>query len=842
MDLKNELLARIDFVREYQEIGLRFADENPSPSSTGWVPCFSLDRDEKNPSAAVNLQNGFYTDLGTGGRRLDFFALMQIFGGYSGGFREVLKTFAEKYGLQVPKGRPANRPENVLSFLPWNPVADRWCAAKSTTQEAVQMCGGEFCRYMQNFFCIGLKIFQDPASLDTVSGYVIAQTNGEPIPVRNREGKEIGACKIKTVSGSGSGLIGEHALLTIAESRQKNSLDDLIIFKVEGVSDMLSLQARIPAEMRKKILVLTNSAGCSEKPKEAWKSAFSGAKVVVIHDADVPGQKGVKNWQKFLSGIAKSVKAVTLPYEISQNKGRDLKDFFTDGHTFDELLALVKKSEEVTLDASDDDLDLIGLENDNPERLARLFLESSYKIPEVKGLYSLVYQSSGWYEYFHGAYRSLSESLIQNRLVGFILEQFREDWREAYREWENTGAGDQPKVRSISNALVSNALTVLRSLVFAESDKSRYWRVSDVPEPFQDVTQLIPVENGIISLNQMAVSDSNTPLEEYFLPATPTFFNLNAIPVEYSKTHWSPTWQRMLQQNLAEDSGTGKLDLIQQFFGYCLLPESKLSKFLILTGEGKNGKSAVLTGFSAMIGESNVANVPLESFGDRFSMTAIQNKLVNIVDDLNETDKTCEGRLKSIVSGTAISTDRKNKESISFRPYCRLVFACNVLPRFQDTSDGIWRRMEVVPFENIIPDSECRPEFVTAEFWEKEKNGIFNWCLVGLLRLKKNGWRLPESASAAAAKISYRYDVNPVLEFFDDTIELNEYATEPVQTVYKAYCRWCAEKGYKSKSERNFGKELWRKFPDMKKLRQTAMGRRIWVYGGIRLLPEERDF
>lgn len=46
---KTEILSRIDFPAEYQKIGIQFESTTT------------------NASAAVNLKNGFYTDLDNGG-------------------------------------------------------------------------------------------------------------------------------------------------------------------------------------------------------------------------------------------------------------------------------------------------------------------------------------------------------------------------------------------------------------------------------------------------------------------------------------------------------------------------------------------------------------------------------------------------------------------------------------------------------------------------------------------------------------------------------------------------------------------------------------------------------
>ena len=845
MTVKKQLLERIDFVREYKEIGIRFSSE--TPSSAGWIPCYSIDRDEKKPSAAVNVRNGFYTDLGTGGRRLDFFSLMQIVGGY-GSFREVLTKFASDYGISIPKGRPVSHPENTVTFQAWNSTADRWCEMKSTTREAVQMCGGEYCRYNGRYFCVGLKIFRSADQLDQVSGYVVAQTNGDPIPVLDRNRNQVSSCKIKTVAGSGSGLIGEHALLKVAEAREKGTLDELVLFKVEGVSDMLAFQARVPEEQRDRLLVLTNSAGCSEKPKVEWRSAFAGIKVVLIHDADQPGQKGLENWKTFLRDTAASVKIVQLPYEISPNHGKDLKDFFTEGHTFDDLMELVRTAEELSPEAMEED-DLQNLDRDHPERLARLFLRAKYAIAGEPDLFRLVYRAGVWFEYQDGCYQQTAESTVVTALTSFSMEVFRQDWEEDHEIWSFSGQGKPPKVRKLTNAIIANTVAILKALVFTCDERTRFWRKPDLPEWLDDQSfdKLIPVQNGILSLprliRELDKESRDWKLENYFFPPTPLFFTVNAFPVQFDPRAKSLDWCRMAERNLIDDpEDVTKLNLIQDFFGYCLLPESKLQKFLILTGEGRNGKSAVLMGFSTMIGDANVANVPLESFGDRFTMSAIQHRMVNVVDDLNETDKTCEGKLKSIVSGTAISTDRKNKDAISFRPYCRLIFACNALPRFQDTSDGIWRRMEVIPFRQTIPLEECRPELVTAEFWEKEKSGILNWCLAGLVRLYQRGWRLTESASTADEKTIYRYDVNPILAFFDENVEKCADSRIRCTQMYRAYVKWAEENGYRPKNSRNLGKDIRIRFPDVERRMVRELGKRNWVYEGLRLVGEFEDF
>jgi putative DNA primase/helicase len=60
-----------------------------------------------------------------------------------------------------------------------------------------------------------------------------------------------------------------------------------------------------------------------------------------------------------------------------------------------------------------------------------------------------------------------------------------------------------------------------------------------------------------------------------------------------------------------------------------LLPDTGQQSFLVLEGEGANGKSVYMAGLEAMLGEDNCSHVPLELFGDRFSRTQTLGKLAN---------------------------------------------------------------------------------------------------------------------------------------------------------------------------------------------------------------------
>lgn len=840
-NLKEQLMRRIDYLSAYKEIGVRFDTE--TPNSGGWCQCFAIDRDEQKPSAAVNLQNGFYTDLGSG-QRLDFFQMMQMYGGFTS-FWETLKSFAEKYNIEVPKGRPTHSPEADVTFQRWSPIGDRWCAIKSTSADAVHLFGGSLCRYKSAYYCVGFKVFSDPMATDDPAGYVVAQTDGHPIPVYNRNGEITGECKIKTVSGTASGLLGEHALSVIRTARESGDLSGIkVVFKVEGVTDALALQARIPVDLRRAVLVVTNSAGCAERPKEEYKDAFDGLPVVLIHDQDEPGQKGLSGWKSFLAGRASSLKVVNLPFPMTKTHGKDLKDFFTEGHTFHELMELVKAAEPITAEAASAETESPEYDDD-PHRIVREFLERKYKIPEAEGVYTLVNMEGDFYFYTEGRYQIVSAMEIKAVLVQFVKDLFHEDYQRHYDSWQNAGSGREPKQMKVTNAIIANALTVLSSELYEKRRPGAFIRYGEIPFDLEK-NYILAFRNGIW-FHQAYYDEVHRPkraeMENYFLPASPQIFNTRAFDYDYDPNAFCQEWERMNRENLMMTTPEGglsfaKYSVIQEFMGYALMPTNKLQSFLLLSGDGANGKSALLTGLEAAFGQANISNISLESFNERFSIANFYGKMLNIVDDLSEVDRTSEGKLKSIVSGSQISADRKNREILTFNPELKLIFACNVEPRFRDTTSGIWRRMIKIQFDRIIPEKDRRPEFCTPEYWMPHRAAIMNWCIRGMLQLMENGMKFTYCQSIEDAKLQYQMDLNPVLQFFQEYLVEESGASVATGSVYHIYTIWCSQNGFKQFNSANFAKELYRQFKSVSRERRRTNYTRVYHFKNLKFNPE----
>jgi putative DNA primase/helicase len=393
---------------------------------------------------------------------------------------------------------------------------------------------------------------------------------------------------------------------------------------------------------------------------------------------------------------------------------------------------------------------------------------------------------------------------------------------------------DGNTVRNVDASLVNNTLAALRSEVEIEPLVEMPTWVEGVEKNrgiFAQQRELLAFRNGLLDVTNLAAA----PLQVE--PRSPLWFSRVAFPYDYDPTARAARWLSFLNQVLEGDEE--RIKLLQEWFGYSLVPDTSHHKFLILEGEGQNGKSVVLDVLTAVLGTENVSNVPLEAFNQRFSLHSTLGRLANISPDVGEIDKVAEGTLKQFISGDRMFIDRKGIPPIEAYPTARLVLATNNLPKFKDRSIGIWRRMLLLPFRYQVTDAERNLNL--ANELKAEVQGVFNWALEGLRRLRLQG-HFTETKVGQAELADYIRESNPAKMFLQDHCEPDPAEHSPVAILYGAYVTWAKQNGYETLSEGQFGKEVGRVYR-VQKTRPTIAGHRVYVYLGLRCprCPSDSD-
>jgi len=159
------------------------------------------------------------------------------------------------------------------------------------------------------------------------------------------------------------------------------------------------------------------------------------------------------------------------------------------------------------------------------------------------------------------------------------------------------------------------------------------------------------------------------------------------------------------------------------------------------------------------------------------------------------------------------------------------MIATNAPPRFNDKTEGIWRRILYVPFDRVIPDELQKKNL--AEQLKGELPGILNWALGGLQKLNDaSGFVIPEKTKELLEE--YRRDSDPARAFL-----LEKYTFSPdawgvnCTELYNEYKQYCVENGCRPMGNRLFGRQVRRVFPKIKRGRPGGRDDREWVYQGL---------
>jgi P4 family phage/plasmid primase-like protien len=341
------------------------------------------------------------------------------------------------------------------------------------------------------------------------------------------------------------------------------------------------------------------------------------------------------------------------------------------------------------------------------------------------------------------------------------------------------------------------------------------------PEPQPD---WIAVQNGIIDVREVLAGGPAVVREH-----SPRWFSPVCLPFIYDPNADCPKWREFLEEMLEGDED--RIDLVREWFGYNLVPDVSQHKFMLMEGEGANGKSVCLRVLEALIGEENTAHVSLEVFGERFQLCATIGKLANIVPEVGELNRPEEGYLKAYVAGDTVQIDRKHLTPIQVKPTARITIATNTRPRWADRSEGIWRRMLLVPWRVTVPE-EKQDKHLADYILANELPGVFNWAVRGLAALRQRG-RFIEPEICREAIEEYRRETNPARTFLLEEYQVSPGAEVNSLQLYAAYRRWCEERGHHPLSHGHFGKELRRVYP-IERFQRTEMGRRAWCVTGIK--------
>lgn len=290
---------------------------------------------------------------------------------------------------------------------------------------------------------------------------------------------------------------------------------------------------------------------------------------------------------------------------------------------------------------------------------------------------------------------------------------------------------------------------------------------------------LIPVGNGVYN-------DQTSELRPYS-PETPF---ANKSDTNYTPTATEPIINGWKPSDLIDDIGGGdpeKTTLIKQMIATTVKNRQGKSVMFYLTddGQGGTGKSTLMQLLINLVGKDNVKALTLREFDNDFKLAQAYGARVIIGDENQVRGFIDDGsNLKTIVTNGVVLINPKSKGPFSAKFNATVIQAGNDLPKFRDTSGGLYRRFRMINFPDHHPDTPENRLIGDDYIYRRE---VLEWFMKEALNTDVS--QIVDTQESRELVHTTRLDNNPVLYFYENYVKDTLTSTRLPMKFLFAYFR-----------------------------------------------------
>lgn len=345
------------------------------------------------------------------------------------------------------------------------------------------------------------------------------------------------------------------------------------------------------------------------------------------------------------------------------------------------------------------------------------------------------------------------------------------------------------------------------------------------------VPYLLACQNAVVDLRS-GKSRPGRP-EDWISKACPTLWQGLNEP--------APSWENFLSEIFDGDSEL--IDFIQRVFGYSITGWQREHIFVVLHGEGRNGKSTLVETIRYVLGP---LALPIQSellldqgrvrssSGPSPDLFALLGIRFAIASESDQGRRAAHSKIKWLTGGEMIVARDIQSKQIYFEPTHHLFLVTNHRPGADPTDYGFWERMRLIPFNLAFVDRdpeqkhERRSKPDLRERLKAEASGILAWLVRGCLAYQDRGLKAPKIVTDAT--LEYRRSEDILSDFLAQRIIKEDLARTSAKDVYDEFCDFFKENISEKTviSQKRFGELMKNRFE------KTLVNGRVF-YLGLRI-------
>ncbi|EDS76442.1 CHC2 zinc finger domain protein [Clostridium botulinum C str. Eklund] len=518
---------------------------------------------------------------------------------------------------------------------------------------------------------------------------------------------------------------------------------------------------------------------------------FKNKNIIVIPDNDRPGESYKNDVIKGLKPYIKSYKVFPTK-DYAKEIGQDITDLFNlkylDKEQFNNILDEIKPTYTYLTDKG----------KINSIKLAKLILNCEDIIYTNKE--GFFHYEDGYYKLKDDDKNTLMKQVISNYLGDSILN---------------------------NNRTKNEVLSQLMELT--------------VIEEIEPNNQYLNFKNCLLKVTKEGIE---------VMDHTPDIITIHRFDYDFKRADYkNSNYYKGLKYALYDN--TDIVEFLQQFAGACLMPNARLMKAaLIISGTKGTGKSTFIEPLQEMM-KGLFETYDLKTLEeDKYIISYLINKkCILSTDDGGKPLETCH-RLKKLIYGENVPTDRKFKSNVSLNLNLAIVIGLNDIPKFNDPSNAIFDRLQFVEFKRKIRGTEKEDPHFIEKIKKYEMLEVINFSLDGLAKLLRNDYKLNVPKEVQAFKENIIIGNSPLESWLYSCTEVcsnDDFTT--LKDLYNSYLGYCLNElslDYKeAKNEcgkQEFNKILQGKGFEFKKEIRRAGIKYKSVFFGIKLNETGRTY
>lgn len=327
------------------------------------------------------------------------------------------------------------------------------------------------------------------------------------------------------------------------------------------------------------------------------------------------------------------------------------------------------------------------------------------------------------------------------------------------------------------------------------------------PSKFVSSPNILNLANGLLNLEECKLlSDGSLDLEHIeLLPHSPDVITTVQLPVIFDKNAKCPNTTAFLKEVLSPED----IPLTDEIAGWFLWSEYSVHKAIMLCGNGRNGKGALLRVWQALLDDANCSHISLQRLvDDRFAASGLVDKAVNIYGDLPKRDLSETDVFKCVTGGDTIYVERKFGHPFALTNQAKLAFSTNNLPKSVDDSEGFYSRWIIIMFNQKFGTTEKPIDSNLDEklHTQEELSGYLNVALKGLTRLRSKNWLFSYTKTLEDVTAMYKRLSDPVYAFLEDCYEYSSDGIITKRELFKHYSEYAKNHNLPPISVSKFGR------------------------------------